>query len=109
MMIGGTMYFKGDVVVVQFPFSDMLHAKKRPMVILAMRGKDILGCAVTSNLESEGIPLTEFAEGSLPLESKVKYWQVNTVLGELVVRKIAKISKRTHQELVGKINELIKV
>lgn len=33
MTNGGIMYSKGDIVIIQFPFSDLLNAKKRPMVV----------------------------------------------------------------------------
>jgi len=102
------MYSKGDIVIINFPFSDLTNAKKRPMIVLAEKGQDIIGCAITSNPESEGIPLDTFEEGSLPLKSKIKYWQIHTFLRSLVERKIAKISKNTQKELSTKINDLIK-
>ena len=108
MMKGGMMYSKGDIVIIKFPFSDLINAKKRPMVVLAERGEDIIGCAITSNSESEGILLENFEQGNLPLKSKIKYWQIHTFLKSLIIRKIAKISKKDHNELTNKINDLIK-
>ena len=103
------MYSKGDIVVIEFPFSDLVNAKKRPMVVLAERGDDLIGCAVTSNLETEGILITGFEEGSLPFESKIKYWQIHTFLKSLALRKIAKIDKKVHKELLEKIHKLVDV
>ena len=108
MIKGGMMYSKGDIVIINFPYSDLINAKKRPMVILTERGQDIIGCAITSNPEVEGIPLESLEEGSLQFKSKIKYWQINTFLKGLVTGKIGKISKNTHKELVSRINELIK-
>lgn len=106
-MSGGMMYSKGDIIIINFPFSDLMNAKKRPMVVLAQKGEDIIGCAVTSNPHSEGIAIEDFEEGSLPLKSKIKYWQIHTFLKDLAIRKVAKISKRNYKELVTKINGLI--
>lgn len=103
------MYSKGDVVIVQFPFSDLVHAKKRPMLVIGVKGQDLIGCAITSNPDSDGIPLTEFADGSLPLESKIKYWQIHTFLMELAIKNVAKITTKTHTELIRKIDELMKI
>ena len=103
------MYSKGDIIVINFPFSDLVNAKKRPMLVLAEKGEDIIGCAITSNPHSEGILIEDFEEGSLPLKSKIKYWQMHTFLKSLAVRKIAKISKTTHKELLRKINELFMI
>lgn len=106
MTNGGMMYSKGDIVIIEFPFSDLTNTKKRPMIILAEKGEDIIGCAITSNPESGGILLDHFEEGNLPLQSWIKYWQVHTFLKSFVIRKVAKISKKSHKELIGKINEL---
>ena len=109
MMKGGMMYSKGDIVVISFPFSDLINAKKRPMVVLAEKGEDIIGCAITSNPKSEGIPIENFEEGSLPFKSKIKHWQIHTFLKDLAIKKIAKISKNNHKELLKNINELFQI
>jgi len=99
------MYSKGDIVVINFPFSDLIHSKKRPMLVLAEKGEDIIGCAVTSNPLSEGIPIV-CSQGYLPFKSKIKYWQIHTFLSSLTVRKIAKISQQTHTKLLSSIHKL---
>ena len=100
------MYSKGDIVVVNFPFSDLTNVKKRPMVVLAVKDQDIIGCAITSNPEVEGVELNNFAEGNLQLKSKIKYWQIHTFLIDIIDRKIAKINNNTYKELANKINNL---
>jgi len=100
------MYSKGDIIIFNFPFSDLINAKKRPMVVLAEKGEDIIGCAITSNPKSEGIAIEDFEEGNLPLKSKIKYWQIHTFLKDLAVRKVARISISTHKELLTRINNL---
>ena len=108
-MSGGMMYSKGDIILINFPFSDLINAKKRPMVVLAEKGEDIIGCAITSNPKSEGIIIESFEEGDLPLKSKIKYWQIHTFLKDLAIRKVAKISKSTHKELLRKIDNLFNI
>ena len=109
MMSGGMMYSKGDIVLINFPFSDLINAKKRPMVVLAEKGEDIIGCAVTSNPHSEGVTIENFEEGTLPLKSKIKYWQIHTFLKDLAIKKVARISKGTHKELIKKIDDLFEI
>jgi len=109
MMKGGMMYSKGDIIIINFPFSDLVNAKKRPMAVLAEKGEDIIGCAITSNPNSEGIPIDNFEEGGLPLKSKIKYWQIHTFLKDLVIKKVAKISKKTHKELLNQIDNLFQI
>lgn len=100
MTNGGMMYSKGDIVLIQFPFSDLMNTKKRPMVVLATKGEDVVGCAITSNPQSDGVSLPD---GLLPLKSKIKYWQIHTFLDSLILKKVAKLPKATHKELVTKI------
>ena len=107
-MNGGMMYSKGDIIIINFPFSDLMNAKKRPMLVLAEKGEGIIGCAITSNPESEGIDLS-FEEGSLPLKSKIKSWQIHTFLKAMAVKKVGKLSRKTHRELLSKISELFSV
>ena len=108
-MSGGMMYFKGDIIIINFPFSDIINAKKRPVVVLAEKGEDIIGCAITSNPNSEGVIIEGFEEGNLPFKSKIKYWQIHTFLKDLAIKKTARISKNTHKELLRKVNELFEL
>ena len=101
------MYSKGDIVIIHFPFSDLIHAKKRPMVVLAAKGEDLIGCAITSNPESDGIPVA-CSQGSLPFPSKIKHWQIHTFLRSLAVKKIARISAKTHEELLDSVHQLFR-
>ena len=100
MMTGGMMYSKGDIVIINFPFSYFNNLKKRPMVVLANREQDIIGCAITSNPYSDGI---QIEDGVLPLQSKIKYWQIHTFLKDLAITKAAKLSKAKHIQLLEKI------
>ena len=106
MIGGGMMYSKGDIVVINFPYSDLTDTKKRPAIILAEKGNDILVCSITSNPESEGI---QIKEGTLPLKSKIKYWRIQALLKNSVLRKVAKLDNEDHNLLIKKINELIKI
>lgn len=106
-MNGGTTYSKGDVVIIHFPYSNLVQAKKRPMVVLAEYKQDLIGCAITSNPQSEGILLEQFEEGSLPLKSRIKYWQIATFLKGVVIKKVARIGKTPEKELITKICALL--
>tara|TARA_Y100000310_G_scaffold296352_1_gene328547 strand:+ start:275 stop:583 length:309 start_codon:yes stop_codon:yes gene_type:complete len=101
------MFSKGDVVVLAFPFSDLMRAKKRPVLVLGSKGEDIVGCAITSNPDVKGVPLREFKQGGLPLKSKAKYWQLQTFLKSLVVKKMGTLSKNNYKEVADKITHFI--
>ncbi len=100
MMSGGMMYSKDDIVLIQFPFSDLINAKKRPVALLAVKGEDVVGCAITSNPDSDGVSLPD---GALPLKSKIKYWQIHTFVDSLILKKVGRLPEKTHKELLKKI------
>jgi len=77
-------------------------------LILGEKGDDFIICAITNNLDIKGIPL-QFEEGKLPFESMVKYWQIQTVVKTKIERKLAKITKKCYEEVIQKINELMKI
>ncbi|MBA3044553.1 type II toxin-antitoxin system PemK/MazF family toxin, partial [archaeon] len=42
-------FIKGDVVVVPFPFSDLMQTKRRPALVVAeLKGDDVILCQITS-------------------------------------------------------------
>ena len=103
------MYSKGDIIVINFPFADLVNSKKRPMLVIGEKGDDIIGCAITSNPDSQGISIESFDEGSLAFKSKVKYWHIATFLKSLVVKKVAEISKKNYKQVADSINDLISI
>jgi mRNA interferase MazF len=104
-MRDGMMFSKKDIVVINFPYSDLIGSKRRPVLIIGEKEKDFIVCAITSNLEVNGVSL-QFEEGKLPLESKIKYWQIQTILKTKADKKIAKINDRCFKETIAKINEV---
>ena len=72
-MQSGTKYSKRDVIIINFPFSDLINSKKRPVLVLGEKEQDLIVCAITSNPNIKGIPIKNFEQGSLPLESQIKY------------------------------------
>ncbi|MCC7174981.1 MAG: type II toxin-antitoxin system PemK/MazF family toxin [Bryobacterales bacterium] len=45
---------KGDVVVLNFPFSDLSQTKRRPALVLAaLQGDDLILCQITSQARED--------------------------------------------------------
>ena len=79
----------GQVVVVQFPFSDLTASKVRPAIVLAEAGReDWVLCQITS--KSYGDPraiqldAADFANGSLRLTSYARPGKLFTAHASLV-------------------------
>jgi mRNA interferase MazF len=93
----------GDVVVVQFPFSDLTQAKMRPALLL---GKlpgihdDWLVCMISSQIRQQttgfddmiAIDDSDFAESGLKSPSIIRVGRLLVVEGELIPGSIGSIS-----------------
>ena len=103
------MVMKGDVILVNFPFTDLSQTKLRPAIILWIDpvGNDVVVCAITSqntNQLDEGeflldIADPEFSQIGLRVSSKVRTTRIATLDRQLAVRKLGCLSDPQIQQL----------
>ncbi len=100
----------GDVVLVQFPFTDLERGKKRPSLILtkpviAGSLKIITLAMITSQVENLRLPadvlLKKWQEAGLLHPSVVRLDKLVTVEVELVKKKLG-VLKSSDQKMIGK-------
>lgn len=104
---------QGDLILVRFPFSNLVQFKVRPALIVSNdefnKNSDVWACAVTSKNKSHCVPLKgSFEEGRLEKESFAKTSAIATIEKELVLKKIGKIGKEKTKEIIEKIIENLK-
>jgi mRNA interferase MazF len=68
---------KGTIVIINFPFSDLSNAKKRPALVIAgWKSNDVILCQITSiaNKDEFAVELTDndFISGSLVKKSYIR-------------------------------------
>ena len=98
---------KGDVVVLEFPYTDLSRTKKRPSLIVAnLKGDNIILCQITGQPrpDSDLINLRkdDFQSGSLHRESfvmpsflfTIHKSKINYVAGKLKQEKIKEVEKK---------------
>jgi mRNA interferase MazF len=100
---------KGDIVLVNFPFTDLSQTKLRPALVLwlSSTGNDVTLCAITSqnvsNLNSEEFALdasdAEFTSTGLRVSSQVIVTRIATLNRQLIVRKLGKLGTQQMQLL----------
>lgn len=80
----------GDVVSVEFPFSDLQGQKRRPGLVLLSGGVDLLVARLTTHppRDSSDVTLTRWAEIGLPRASTVRLTKIATIDRRLVHHKI---------------------
>ncbi len=83
---------RGDIVVVNFPFTDLREAKRRPALVLkVIDNEDLILCQITSKLKNDNfsIPLStvDFFDGGLLKESYIRPNRLFTLHQNLIINK----------------------
>jgi len=87
----------GDIILIHFPFTDLLSAKKRPVLVIKDENEygDIVCFQITSNAKQSNlfeITSTNLLEGDLKLRSFVKYDKCFTISTQNADKKLAQIN-----------------
>lgn len=70
-------FVKGDVVVLNFPFSDLSQTKRRPALVLAaLQCNDLILCQITSQAREDRysvrLDTADFVSGGLSQSSRIR-------------------------------------
>src|SRR2546423_1486097 len=88
-------FVRGDIVVVNFPFTDLRETKRRPAFVLKVLDQDLILCQITSRLKHDNfsIPLNseDFKQGTLTKESFIRPNRIFTLHGDLIVKKVGSL------------------
>jgi mRNA interferase MazF len=107
-------YQFGDVVVAPFPFSDITHAKHRPLVILAPSQRlgahpaQHLGAMITSSRLhwDSDIPIRDYDAAGLNVPCHIRL-KLFTLDERLLARSIGQLTKRDAKALRQAITKLL--
>lgn len=107
-------FVKGDIVVVNFPFSDLSDSKKRPALVLAdLIGDDIILCQITSKNAGDIYAITllqiDFSSGSLYKPGNIRPNRLFTADKKIIIKKIGRIKKEKYFTVFESIKELIQL
>ena len=100
----GMHYKKGDILLIQFPFTDLQKSKKRPVVVISdssVHG-DFVCFQITSKAHQSclvAIDASHLSQGELKLTSFVKYDKCFTLNNEIVDKKLATLNNTTIHKL----------
>ncbi len=106
-------FVKGDVVVVPFPFSDLTIAKRRPaLVISTLQGDDLILCQVTSQSVKDVYAITlddnDFEQGGLKQPSNVRPNRIFTADSRIVLYRVGHLKSEKVNEIIEKINQILR-
>jgi mRNA interferase MazF len=94
----------GDIILINYPFSDLSKYKKRPCLVLKENRDDVLVVFISSLLENkqiEDIILKKDNMNNLIQDSVLKILKINNVHKKLIDRKIGFLNK-IHQIQIKK-------
>jgi mRNA interferase MazF len=104
---------RGDVVILEFPFSNLIQVKKRPSLVIKIpKGEDIIVCQITgkSYEESVEIPIKkeDFYKGNLKVESYMRLDKIFSIEKSLIKYKIGSLKQEKFNEILDKICSFLK-
>lgn len=107
-------FVKGEIVILNFPFSDLSGHKKRPAVVVTkLSGNDMILCQITSqeNRDDEyalKLKNEDFEYGGLTIDnSLIRTNFLFTADKDLILNKVGKINNFKLNEVKSKITEII--
>jgi mRNA interferase MazF len=105
-------FVKGDVVVLNFPFSDMTATKKRPALVLAASQYGAVLCQITSqernDPQSVRLDAKDFENGGLNIPSFIRTSILFTADMSLILYKAGKVKKQKLNEVVDLVCKMLK-
>ena len=103
----------GDVVLLNFPFSDLSGTKLEAAVVVADVGRDdFIACQITSNLDADlravELIAASFAVGGLRVVSYARPGKLFTAHRSLFVRRIARLTESARDQIKTSIIDLVR-
>ena len=102
-----TSFETGDIVSVEFPYSDLQGRKRRPGLVLSGDDEDLLLARITTRpaLGEGEVALADWSGAGLPKPSTVRLTKLATVDRRLVLRRIGRLSPEDGAALIRSLRE----
>ncbi len=102
---------KGDIVLVLFPFTNLVSSKLRPALVLGKvnNGKDYIVCGITSVKNGEFITVgnNDLSSGELPKLSYIKFEKVVTLDKKIFKGVVAALKPSKYKQVANKVCKII--
>ncbi len=109
-----TSYKQGDVILVEFQFSEGSGSKKRPALILSTEAyhktrQEIIIAAITSNITRElfgDTKIENWKEAGL-LQTSLVTGIIRTIKSNLILRKLGSLPKKDFLEVQNSLKDIL--
>lgn len=104
---------KGDVIVIDFPFSNLKDSKRRPVLVLKVpKGEDIIVNQITGESYENPVEILitdkDFKHGGLKRNSFVRIDKIATIERSLIKYKIGSLKNEKFIEILDKFYLFLK-
>lgn len=102
-------YNSGQILLVSFPFADLVGSKRRPALVLVDTGDDdVIVARVTGELTqtTHDVELADWREAGLALPSRVRLHKLATLEKRLVERPLGELTEGDMQKVRAEMANL---
>lgn len=101
-------FVKGDVVIIEFPYSNLKDSKRRPVLILKVpNGEDLLVLQITSASYEKRVEILvkkeDFRQGALKKDSHIRVDKIASVDKSLIKYKVGSLKQEKFNEVMDTV------
>lgn len=106
-------FVKGEVVVIEFPYSHLKDSKRRPILVLKVpKGDDIIVLQITGSSYEKlvEIPLKkdDFKQGNLKRDSYIRIDKIASIERSLIKYKIGSLKQEKFNQIIDNVCSFLK-
>ena len=107
------IFVKGDVVVLDFPFSNLLQVKRRPALIIKVpKGDDMIVSQITGKSQESSVEISinkkDFKEGGLKIDSFLRLDKIFSIEKSIIKYKAGSLKPEKFRDTLDKIISFLK-
>ncbi len=104
---------KGDIIVLDFPCSNLITYKKRPaLVIKVPDGEDIIVCQITGTSSEKSVEIllnnADFKQGKLKIQSYIRMDKIFSVEKSMVNYRVGSLKQTKFNSIIDNICSFLK-
>lgn len=101
-------FIRGEIVIMDFPFSNLIETKRRPSLIIKVpKGDDLIVCQITGKSYEKSIEIPikkeDFQKGNLKVESYLRIDKIFSIEKSLIKYKIGLLKKEKFNEIINNV------
>ena len=106
-------FVRGDNVVLDFPFSNLLEVKRRPALIIKVpKGGDVIVNQITGKSQESSVEIQikkrDFKEGGLKIDSYLRLDKIFSIEKSIIRYKAGSLKPEKFNEIIYKLVSFLK-